>query len=106
MPIITFNLLKEILEKQNRPVTTNEIINHVADKSPRNLERLVPNMVILEKTGFIRKNFDKKRNSYVWEMSDPALNGLEILEKYPELYEQTLYGEESVNGTFRKKKKT
>jgi hypothetical protein len=103
--MVTLNLLKEILEKQNRPVTTNEIINHVADKSPRNLESLVPNMVVLEKTGFIRKSFDKKKNSYVWEMSDPNLNGSEILEKYPELYEQTLYGEESFNGMSKKKKR-
>lgn len=105
MPIITLNLLKQLMEKQNRPVSTNEIINHVTDKSPRNLESLVPNMVILEKGGFIKKTFDKKKKSYVWELSDPKLNGIEILEKYPELYEQTLYGEDSVNGMFRKKKK-
>ena len=105
MPIITLNLLKELMEKQNSPVTTNEIINHVADKSPRNLEGLVSNMLVLEKAGFVRKRFDKKKNSYVWEMSDPNLNGLEILEKYPELYEQTLYGEESLNGMLKRKKK-
>ena len=105
MPVITFNLLKEIISKENRPVTTNEIINHVADKSPRNLENLVPNMVVLEKTGFVKKSFDKKRNSYVWDLSDPNLNGTEMLEKYPELYEQTLYGEESFNGMFKRKKK-
>jgi|GEM_PF-1662722 len=95
MPMITFSLLRELFEKQKGPVTTNEIINHVADKSPRNLENLVPNMIILEKGGFIRKRFDRKKNSYVWEMSDPKLNGSEILGRYPELYEQTLYGEES-----------
>ena len=106
MPIITFNLLKELLEKGGKPVTTNEIINHVADKSPRNLENLVSNMLVLEKAGFVRKRFDKKKNSYVWELSDPSLNGMEILEKYPELYEQTLYGEESLNGMFKRKKKT
>jgi hypothetical protein len=105
MPIITLNLLKEIISKQNRPVTTNEIINHVADKSPRNLENLVPNMVILEKAGFVKKTFDNRRNSYVWELSDPNLNGSEILEKYPELYEQTLYGEESLNGMLKRKSK-
>lgn len=101
MPIITLNLLKEIISKQNRPVTTNEIINHVADKSPRNLENLVSNMLVLEKAGFVKKSFDKKAKSYVWEMSDPNLNGMKLLERYPELYEQTLYGEES----FRLKKK-
>jgi hypothetical protein len=105
MPVITFNLLKEIISKQNRPVTTNEIINHVADKSPRNLETIVPNMLVLEKAGFVRKSFDKKKNSYVWELSDPNLNEMEMLEKYPELYEQTLYGEESFNGIFKKKKR-
>ena len=105
MSVITFNLLKELLDQQNRPVTTNEIINHVADKSPRNLENLVPNMVVLEKTGFVKKSFDKKTNSYVWELSDPNLNGTEMLEKYPELYEQTLYGEESFNGIFKRKSK-
>ena len=103
MPMITFNLLKELLEKQNRPVTTNEIINHIADKSPRNLENLVPNMLVLEKGGFVRKRFDRKRNSYVWELSDPKLNGIEILGKYPELSEQTLYGEESFSPKKRKK---
>ncbi|MEE9323569.1 MAG: hypothetical protein V3U72_03410 [Candidatus Aenigmarchaeota archaeon] len=106
MPVITLNLLKELMEKQNSSVTTNEIINHVADKSPRNLESLVPNMVILEKTGFIKKTFDKKKSSYVWELSNPNLDGSEMLEKYPELYEQTLYGEESLNGVLKKKKKT
>jgi len=103
MPMITFNLLKELLEKQNRPVTTNEIINHIADKSPRNLENLVPNMLVLEKGGFVRKRFDRKRNSYVWELSDPKLNGMKMLGKYPELYEQTLYGEESFSPKKRKK---
>jgi hypothetical protein len=106
MPIITFNLFKELVEKQDRTATTNEIINHVADKSPRNLEGLVSNMLVLEKAGFIKKSFDKKKNSYVWELSNPKLNGSEILEKYPELYEQTLYGEESFNGMFRRKKKS
>jgi hypothetical protein len=104
MPIITLNLLKELLAKEDRPVTTNEIINHVADRSPRNLDNLVSNMVILEKAGFLKKGFDKEKKSYVWELSDPSLNGREILEKYPELYEQTLYGEDSLN-MFKKKKK-
>lgn len=103
MPIITLNLLKEIILKEDRPVTTNEIINHVADKSPRNLESLVSNMLVLERAGFVRKRFDKKAKSYVWEMNDPSLNGSEILEKYPELYEQTLYGEESFSLKKRKK---
>ncbi|NIO20674.1 MAG: hypothetical protein GTN76_08030 [Candidatus Aenigmarchaeota archaeon] len=103
MPIITLNLLKDIITKQDRPVTTNEIINHVADKSPRNLENLVSNMIVLEKAGFIKKGFDKKKNSYVWEIGDPNLNGMKLLEKYPELYEQTLYGEESFS--LKKKKK-
>ncbi len=106
MPIITFNLFRELLEKKKGPVTTNEIINHVADKSPRNLESLVPKIAVLEKSGFIKKSFDKKRKSYVWELSDPNLNSEEMLEKYPELYEQTLYGEESINGVFRKKRKS
>jgi len=105
MPMITFNLLKEIISKENRPVTTNEIINHVADRSPRNLESLVSNMLVLEKAGFVKKRFDQKKNSYVWEMGDPNLNRMEMLEKYPELYEQTLYGEDSMNGMFKKKKK-
>jgi hypothetical protein len=105
MPIITLNLLKEIISKQERSVTTNEIINHVADKSPRNLENLVPNMLVLEKAGFVKKSFDKKKNSYVWELSDPNLNGMEMLGKYPELYEQTLYGEESFNGMLKKKRR-
>jgi hypothetical protein len=95
MPIITFNLLKELFGKLKSPVTTNEIINHIADKSPRNLENLVSKMMVLEKAGFLKKRFDKKKNSYVWEMSDPKMNEIEILGKYPELYEQTLYGEES-----------
>lgn len=93
MPIITLNLLKEIISKKKRPVTTKEVINHIADKSPRSLENLVPNMIVLEKGGFIRKRFEKKRNSYVWDISNPKLNEAEILEKYPELYEQSLYGE-------------
>ncbi|NIO23298.1 MAG: hypothetical protein GTN38_04710 [Candidatus Aenigmarchaeota archaeon] len=101
MPMITFNLLKELFEKQKGPVTTNEIINHVADKSPRNLENLVSNMIVLEKGGFVKKRFDRKKSSYVWELSDPKLNGTEILERYPELYEQTLYGE----GSFSLKKR-
>lgn len=105
MPVITLNLLKELMDKQDSPVTTNEIINHVADKSPRNLESLVQNMVVLEKTGFIRKSFDRNKNSYVWEMSNPSLNGGDMLEKYPELYEQTLYTEDSMNGMFKKKRK-
>jgi hypothetical protein len=105
MPIITLNLLKEIISKQDRPVTTNEIINHVADKSPRNLENLVPNMLVLEKAGFVKKSFDKKKNSYVWELSDPKLNGMKMLGKYPELYEQTLYGEGFMNGMLKKKRR-
>ena len=104
MPIITLNLLKEVLEKRDRPATTNEIINHVANKSPKNLERLVPNMIVLEKAGFIRKRFDKKKKLYVWELGKPEMNGTEILEKYPELYEQTLYGEEPLDAIFKKRK--
>ena len=38
-------------------------------------------------------------------MSNPNLNGSDMLEKYPELYEQTLYAEDSMNGMFKKKKK-
>ena len=106
MPIITLNLLRELVEKNNRPATTEEIINHVADISPRNLENLVPNIMVLEKAGFIRKSFDKKRNSYVWELSNPNLNGREMLETYPELYEQSLYGEESLNGILKRKRKS
>jgi len=97
MPVITLKLLKDIITKQSRPVTTNEIINHAADNSPRILENLVSNMLVLEKAGFIKKSFDKRKNSYVWEMSNPNLNERDILEKYPELYEQSLYGEESFN---------
>lgn len=105
MPVITLNLLKELLEKSNGPVTTNEIINHIADNSPRNLETLVPKMIILEKSGFIKKSFDGEKSMYTWELSDPELNSRVILENYPELYEQTLYGEESVNGVYKKKKR-
>lgn len=105
MPIITLNLLRELLEKCGRPATTNEIINHVADKSPRSLESLVSSMLVLEKAGFIRKEFNRKKSSYVWELSNPKMNGGEILEKYPELYEQTLYGEESFNGAVKRRKR-
>ena len=105
MPVITFNLLKELILKEGRPVTTNDIINHIADKSPSILENLVSNMMVLEKAGFVKKRFDKEKDSYVWELGKPSLNGREMLEKYPELYEQTLYGEESIDEIFKKKKR-
>ncbi len=104
MPVITFNLVKELILKGGRPVTTNEIINHIADKSPRTLENLVPNMMVLEKAGFVKKRFDKEKDSYVWELGKPDLNGREMLEKHPELFEQSLYGEDSIDEIFRKKR--
>jgi hypothetical protein len=49
--------------------------------------------------------FDRKREMYVWSLGKPNLRSEEMLINYPELYEQSLYGTEPVNGIYRKRRK-
>jgi DNA-binding HxlR family transcriptional regulator len=105
MPILTYNLLREVLEKYKRPVSTKELMDHIASKSPKTLDSILSDILLLERKGFVKREFDKKINSFVWDVVKPELSKEEMLEKYPELYSGSLYGNEPINGIEKIKKK-
>ena len=96
--LFTYSLLKKTTEKHNRPVTINELLEEKKDASYMDI---FLNIKALEKKGLVNKRFDKKKNDFLWELSMQMKNQ-ELLEKYPELYTQTLYNVESL-GTKKKK---
>jgi DNA-binding MarR family transcriptional regulator len=96
--LFTYNLLKKTIGKHNRPVTIKEMMEEKKDISYMDL---FLNIKALEKKGLVRKRFDKERNDFLWELTT-YMKADELLEKYPELYAHTLYGNESME--IKKKK--
>lgn len=94
MPAMTYNFIRELLELRDRPVTTQEVIDHISKKSREGLNTIVSDILFLEKRGLIKRIYDRKLKSYIIDIAEKGMTIEKLFELQPDLFFRSLYGDD------------
>ncbi len=95
MPVIIYKFLLE-MTKNKKSVSTNELIEYISQRSPRNIDGFAQSLYLLEKKKLIKKTYNRKKNDFTWSVTK-VLSNDNLFKRHPDLFIQSLYGNESTS---------